>query len=370
MNRSDTRRRIKVGIFLTAGAAVLATMLVLIGGAQHPFARKAHLHTAFRDATGLAIGAPVRVGGIDVGVVEEVQFAPTLGVKEVLVTLSVQRRYLERIRADSRAMLTPKGLLGDSTVAITVGSASSASLADGGLIPSTDSQTMNEMVGSLNEGIGEVRALTQGLRERLDVVVTPDVARDLGRLVHAAADGAEAIQHGDGLAHALIYDRELSAAARSIARKADRSAGDFASAMARIDRIAAAVESGGGTLHRLVSRDDAGPIFADAQRAARELAQATTALRVGPNPLHTLVYGPDGDELVRNLIALSAALRRVGDDVAAGKGTLGALVEDPTIYEDLKIILRDVKRNKLLKALVRFTIERDGLRQDGDPVTR
>jgi len=370
MKPDEVRRRIKVGLFLAAGAAIAVTMLLMIGGAQHPFARKVYLHTAFRDTTGLSIGAPVRVGGLEVGTVREIHFAPTLGVREVSVKLAIDARYLERIRADSRAMLAPKGLLGDATIAITVGSATASPLGDGAFLPSSDSQTMGEMVSSLNDGIGEVRALSRGLRDRLDAVVTPEVARDLGRLARAAADSAEALQHGDGLAHTLLYDRELSLAVRAIVRNTGRSAADLASAMAHIDRFAALVEGGGGTLQRLVSRDDAGPILEDAQRAARELAEAATAIRQRPGPLHTLIYGPDADELVGNLTALSRTLKRVGEDVAAGKGTVGALLEDPTVYEDLKIVLRGVKRNTLLKSLVRFTIERDRLRQDGGPIAR
>jgi len=365
MKPDALRRPLKAGLFLTAGAVVTAAMLVMIGGAQHPFARKARLRTSFRDTTGLSIGAPVRLGGLDVGTVREIQFAPTLGVREVSVTLAIEARYLDRIRADSRATLAPKGLLGDATIAISLGTADAAPLGDGAFLPSEDNQTVSEMVGSLNEGISEVRALSKGLRERLDDVVTPEMGRDLARLARAAADSAEALQHGDGLAHALLFDPELAATARSIARNADRSAGALATAITRVDRIAAAVEGGSGTLHRLVSRDDAGPILEDAQRAARELADAATAIRQQPGPLHTLVYGPDADALVENLTALSRTLKKVGEDVAAGRGTVGALLEDPTVYEDLKIILRGVKRNTLLKSLVRFTIERDRLRQEG-----
>jgi phospholipid/cholesterol/gamma-HCH transport system substrate-binding protein len=365
MKHNEARRRIKVGLFLVAGAALVVTMLIMIGGSQHPFARKAYLHTAFRDTSGLTIGVPVYLGGVEVGAVQKIQFEPTLGIKEVSVTLAVQVRYLERIRGDSRATLIPHGLLGDYTVAITVGSPMAAPLADGDLLPSADTQTMTEMLSSLNGGIDEVRALSRRLRDHLDELVTPEVAGNVGRLVHAAADAADAIEHGNGLVNALLHDRELSAAARGIARSASRSAGDLASAMARIDRIAAAVEAGDGTLHRLISRDDAGPIVADAQRAAHELAEAATAIRSSPGPLHTLVYGPDGSELIGNLTALSRTLKKVGDDVAAGKGTVGALLEDPTIYQDLKVILGGVKRNTLLKALVRFTIQRDGLNQEG-----
>jgi phospholipid/cholesterol/gamma-HCH transport system substrate-binding protein len=363
--------RIKVGLFLVAGIITVLATLFVIGQVQSPFARRVYLHTSFRDTAGLTVGAPVRLGGVDVGSVQEIHFAPALDVKEVSVTLAVQERYLSRIRADSRATLTPKGLLGDLTVTITVGSAGAAPLHDGAFIPAIEGQRLADMVSSLQEGIADVRSFSRTLGDRVDAVLSPDVARDLARFVHAAADSAEAVQRGDGLAHALIYDRGLAADGRAVARGAHRSADSLEAAMGRLDRIANAVESGDGNLHRLVYGDDLGPMLDDAERAARALADAATEIRNGGGPLHALVYGPEGDELLRNLTLLSRNLRRVSDDVAAGKGTLGALLEDPTVYEDLKIILREVKRNTLLKALVRYTIQRDRLHQgDGRSVVR
>jgi phospholipid/cholesterol/gamma-HCH transport system substrate-binding protein len=355
--------RIKVGLFLLAGTAMVLATLLVIGQVQRPFARRVVLHTAFRDIAGLTVGAPVRLGGMNVGSVQEIRFAPALEVKEVSVTLAVQARYLERIRADSRATLTPKGLLGDLTVTITVGSATAGPLHDGAFIPAIESQGLAGMVSTLQEGIADVRSFSRTLGDRVDAVLSPEVARDLARFVRAAADSAEAVQTGDGLAHALIYDRGLAADGRALVRGGRQSADDLVAAMGRLERIAEAVEHGDGNLHRLVYGNDLGPMLADAERAARALADAATEIRSGKGPLHALLYGPDGDELLRNLTLLSRNLKRVSDDVAAGKGTIGALLEDPTVYEDLKIILRDVKRNTMLKALVRFTIQRDRLRQ-------
>lgn len=368
MTSGETGRRIKVGLFLAGGLVATLAILIAIGRTQRPFARKVTLYTSFRDTAGLEVGAPVLLGGIEVGVVQALRFAPTLDVRDVSVTLSIQARYLERIRSDSQAMLTPKGLLGDLTVTIAVGSAGAPPLSDGAILASTDRRTLGETMRALEGGIDDMRSLSRGVQGRLDDLITPELARDLGRLVHAAADSAEAVEHGDGLAHALLYDRTLASQLRSAFHDADRSAGELATAMARLDRVAAAVEGGDGALHRLVYRDDAGPLFADARRAVGELAAAADEIRHGSGPLHTALYGKGGDELLRNLTALSETLKRVGDDLASGRGTLGALLEDPTIYEDLKLILRDVKRNALLKALVRFTIERDHLRDESPTV--
>ena len=56
---------------------------------------------------------------------------------------------------------------------------------------------------------------------------------------------------------------------------------------------------------------------------------------------------------------MSDDLRQIVADLRAGKGTLGALLVDPSVYEDLKMVLGNVERNKALRALVRYSIRRD-----------
>ncbi|NTX52887.1 MCE family protein, partial [Myxococcus sp. CA039A] len=47
-------------------------------------------------------------------------------------------------------------------------------------------------------------------------------------------------------------------------------------------------------------------------------------------------------------------------------GTLGGLISDPTVYEDLREVLGNVKRNRILRALVRFSLDnRKDLEQMG-----
>jgi phospholipid/cholesterol/gamma-HCH transport system substrate-binding protein len=47
-----------------------------------------------------------------------------------------------------------------------------------------------------------------------------------------------------------------------------------------------------------------------------------------------------------------------------GDGTLGALLEDPTVYEDLSTLLRGANRSLLLRSLIRST------RESGTPETK
>ena len=74
----------------------------------------------------------------------------------------------------------------------------------------------------------------------------------------------------------------------------------------------------------------------------------------------SFIYGDtQSSEVMGNLNAMSRDVRQIVADMRAGKGTLGALLVDPSVYEDLKMLLGNVDRNKTLRALVRYSIKRD-----------
>jgi phospholipid/cholesterol/gamma-HCH transport system substrate-binding protein len=52
-----------------------------------------------------------------------------------------------------------------------------------------------------------------------------------------------------------------------------------------------------------------------------------------------------------------ANLRVVTDRLKAGEGTVGALLSDPTVYENLVQFLEGARRSFLLRSLIRSTIQ-------------
>jgi len=52
----------------------------------------------------------------------------------------------------------------------------------------------------------------------------------------------------------------------------------------------------------------------------------------------------------------AADIKAITGKIKAGEGTLGAVVNDPSVYEDLKEILGNIKRNAVLRSLVRMSI--------------
>lgn len=351
----------RIGLFVAASVALLFAAVILLGRSQALFAHRARLNASFENISGLVVGAPVRLAGVDVGIVETIRFDRDLAHKNVHVTLVVDRRYLDRIREDSVARLSSKGLLGDMIINISVGSAEAAPLRDGGTLRAQESEGLTEIIESVQEGIDEVRALTETVRGRIGLVVTDQLARDLGRIAHATAGVVENVESGHGLVHSLVYDPKIPRQAERFFADAGDTAARANEAIGRVDRLLGEVEHGQGSLHGLVYRDDVGKLVADVDRTAGELDQVIAQVRDGKGLLHSLVYDKERTNLLDNLTALSATLRRMAGEVDRGKGTVGALLKDPSVYEDLKVILGNVKRNKLLRAIIRYEIQKDGL---------
>ncbi|MHB8874434.1 MAG: MlaD family protein, partial [Myxococcaceae bacterium] len=90
--------------------------------------------------------------------------------------------------------------------------------------------------------------------------------------------------------------------------------------------------------------------------AATELSTLVHDAKKSPNgAVHQLVYG-DAREIFADLGSAAADLKRVTAKISAGEGSLGAVINDPTVYEDLKEVLGNVKRNRVLRELVRYSI--------------
>jgi phospholipid/cholesterol/gamma-HCH transport system substrate-binding protein len=58
-------------------------------------------------------------------------------------------------------------------------------------------------------------------------------------------------------------------------------------------------------------------------------------------------------------------VQRLADEVAEGEGTLGALIKDPTLYEDMSSLMRGAGRSRILRWLIRSTRERGATGDDG-----
>src|SRR5262245_48486779 len=122
-NRSSkalTWTELRVGLVVILSLVLLAFTILYIGsGGGSPFARKYTVKALMADGNGLKPGAPVRVGGVEVGTVTEVDFAGRGGGGLVEVSMRLDRRVQPRVTTESRLTLGALGLLGEKAVDIT-----------------------------------------------------------------------------------------------------------------------------------------------------------------------------------------------------------------------------------------------------------
>jgi phospholipid/cholesterol/gamma-HCH transport system substrate-binding protein len=127
------------------------------------------------------------------------------------------------------------------------------------------------------------------------------------------------------------------------------------SVRAVVDRV----RTGPGFVHEVIYEESGSQALSQVGGAAEEVGLALKGIREGDSFAHGMLYEKESAEMVDNLNRASADLQAIVEDVRAGKGTLGAFLVDPSVYEDVKVLLGNVGRNRSLRALVRYSIQQD-----------
>ncbi|MER3632997.1 MAG: hypothetical protein C4325_13290, partial [Blastocatellia bacterium] len=73
---SLTFSQLRVGVFVLAGLAILAFLILNSTGDFNPFEKKLRIKARFASADGLRVGADVQIAGVKIGKVEAVSLLP------------------------------------------------------------------------------------------------------------------------------------------------------------------------------------------------------------------------------------------------------------------------------------------------------
>lgn len=114
-----TIKKLAAGIFFVLGIALFAVCVFVIGMDRGMTQPKFQVLALFKEAGGLIQGAPIRISGINVGVVSSVDFLqePIEG-RSIKVTLNIFKKYEFQFRKCSRISIKTEGVLGQKLVEI------------------------------------------------------------------------------------------------------------------------------------------------------------------------------------------------------------------------------------------------------------
>jgi phospholipid/cholesterol/gamma-HCH transport system substrate-binding protein len=330
--RSLAWTELKLGLLSMIALALAMFMIFLLGSAGGFFWQRYSLKVLFQDVAGLKSGAPVRIAGVDVGSVSELEF---LGDRvEVIVEISDEHR--ERVTTGSRATLGSVSLLGEAAVDITP-SSEGAPIPEWGYIPTgRQASNFNEVAAEAADGITEATNLLKDIRSGRGTVgkLFTDEAlyRDLNALVASAERVASNISQGRGTLGRLTQDdtlyREMNASVQDL------------------NAITSRIRNGEGSLGKFLND----PGLADSLTATTQNVEGVTAkINRGEGTMGKLV---NETVLYDRLNGTVEQLERFTNTLNQGQGTVGQLLNDKQLYEninqtvlELREFLAEVKKD-------------------------
>jgi phospholipid/cholesterol/gamma-HCH transport system substrate-binding protein len=353
-------REVKVGAFVAAGLLVAGLVVFLIGDERRAFAKKDRYYVVFDDVQGLTRGSPVRMGGVDVGQVQGVAYGEDARDSRLRVSMDIVRAEARRIRTDSVATIGAKGLLGDKMVVIRVGSPDKPQVEVGATIRSeapTDLSQITDRLAAISEKADSVMS---NLQKTTDTLADPAVREDLRSTVASISHILKSVDEGDGYIAMLLRDPAEAKRLSHAVANLERASGELDGILLGVNTAVGRVNHGPGFVHEVIYGEGPNQAIAQIGRAAGELATTLEAMRNGNGLAKSVIYGDDAtQQLIGDLNKITRDAREIVEGIKAGKGTIGALMVDPSVYEDVKLLLGNVERNKALRALVRYSIQRD-----------
>ncbi|MEZ4279225.1 MAG: MlaD family protein [Myxococcota bacterium] len=303
----DARINRTVGLFVVLALCGLAAGILSLSAEGGFFEARYRMNARFQNVLGLLPGAPVWLGGKEVGRVEEIRFEPAPAERPVLVVLAVQESVQDRIRTDSVATIGTIGLLGDAYVEISFGTADARRIEAGEEIATRDPANVTALMAEGRSALASIHALSGSLNAVVKTFAENKGAERAVLALEAVSDIMIETREGSGLIHSLIFEPYDGTG---------------------LDEISASLAG---------------------------VEEIVNEIRTGDGLLHDLIYEPVDDRRVwQDLSESTAALQRILAKVEQGEGTLGLLVNDPTVFENLQQLLGEARRSRVLRTLIRM----------------
>ncbi len=342
----DSRRlSLMVGAFFIVTLVSLAVAVLTLSSESGLFVSYYKIYANFDDVQGLLPGAPVWMAGKEIGRIDEVEFTEFGSERPIHVTMRINRGIQTRVRSDSVATVGTIGVLGDSYIEIRPGSPDGSVLIDGEKINAVSPTNIYAALAQGTDALANVSELARNLNLIVSDVREEGVVTKAASAVSAVSNIILEVENGNGMLHGLVYDGGDGDGVGSIERS-----------LASIESILNEVESGNGMLNSLIYAEDTTGV-ADIQESLDSLSDILLEVKNGDGLLHALIYDEESGRLSDEAVAAVTRLNSVLEKIEEGEGTLGLLVSDPSLYEDMTMLFGGAQRSVVLRTLVRMATD-------------
>jgi phospholipid/cholesterol/gamma-HCH transport system substrate-binding protein len=245
------------------GLAVLAAVVILLAGiiflrGIDLRSKQYSLRLFYTNVSGLNTGDVVTVGGLGVGRVESMSLAG----RRIEVSLSIQTKV--RLPRDSRATLKSETIMGGKYIAISPG-VDTHMLADGDSLSGDYEADLSELTATLSPISSNVLGILENVnstfdeptRNRIQAIVA-DLARSSARLQGVVSSGGARAE--EALTDFALFSRDLSRLSRMLDTLAENQRGNLDTGITslrrtseNLERVSRQLETIGGDLGEVVS---------------------------------------------------------------------------------------------------------------------
>lgn len=327
----------KVGMFFVFGLIILGVLLE-VGEKWNPFEKNIPYKTYLTSITGLKVGDPVRLAGVDVGKITDIV------ILDDKIQIDFEVKPGTQIKTDTIAGLRLTNLLGGQFLGLSFGSPTAPPLPAGGTVRGKDVANIDIIVDNLSDIIRDAKKLVTSLDKNQEQVlkkVTGILDENRGSLKNAISNIDSITQkfdRGEGSLALLLNDRTLYS--------------DASSAVASLKGVAGKIERGEGTMGKLVNDDllyrDATALVADLRVGAKDINsgahninEIAAKINRGEGSIGKLVYD---ETLYTELRDASKSVKEIAEKVNSGQGTIGRLVNEDQLYRDTTATLKKAER--------------------------
>lgn len=327
----ERRLEIRVGALLIIAIAGALALLALMG--ELTFTQKPTLSVEFGHTGNVIKGAPVKLGGVAVGRVEDIVLTPNRRDEEgnplpVKMALSISDDAMKSLRSDAQVTVATQGPLGEPYLELYPGSARAEPLPEGMVIRGVDAPRLDLVANRLSNFL-----------ESASRVLEED-PRALGKLVTGVQGLTQTVNGvlAENRSDINTLASELSGAAkdlRVLAQLARRNLEPGGTGAQFLDDAAASAK---------VMRHDLPQLSNEAARILAGISAVSGQLNEEDGKrLKSAIekYSQAGDRLD----SIATRGERILAKLEAGEGTAGAMLKDPQVYDDLKALVTDLRKN-------------------------
>jgi phospholipid/cholesterol/gamma-HCH transport system substrate-binding protein len=322
-----------VGALILLAVGLVLGFVVLVGGLS--FQPTYTVYVAFENPGGLTVGAPVRISGVKVGRIAELEFRGGLerrpGEPDGLIraVAKIEKRYQSSIHDDARWFVSTLGVLGEMFLEVEPGTRARPVLADGASVQGVSPPRLDLL---LSEGYELLHRTYRGLSQNEKKVT--ETLDGLHKTLGLTSQYLEA--NGPRMARITENVETLSSEAVVTLKAARERYVDGP----QVTRIMNDVER---TSH--VLGQDLEPLMQDGRSVLGDAKKITRAISGEKELSRIQSMADDASATMADAKALVSEARGIVTRVKQGRGTAGALMMDEALYDDISELVRDLKHN-------------------------